>query len=83
MNDDENRAAAAKKSIRNKSINKRHKRLEMMNIQSANLNGCIFCCSCVKNCLTQAGVFEASPIKEGAETLSKNCRDRKELEIFL
>lgn len=46
-------------------------------------NGCIFCCSCIKNCPTQARVFEALPIKERAERLSKNCRDRKEPEIYL
>jgi len=46
-------------------------------------NGCIHCCSCVKNCPTQARVFEASEIKEKAETLSKNCRDRKEPEIYI
>jgi len=46
-------------------------------------NGCMFCCSCIKNCPTQARVFEASPIREKAETLSKNCRDRKEPEIYI
>ena len=46
-------------------------------------NGCIHCCSCIKNCPTQARVFEASEIREKAETLSKSCRDRKEPEIYL
>ena len=46
-------------------------------------NGCIFCCSCIKNCPTQARVFEAPEIKERAERLSKDCRDRKEPEIYV
>jgi len=46
-------------------------------------NGCIFCCSCIKNCPTQARVFEALTIKERAERLSKDCRDRKEPEIYV
>jgi ferredoxin len=41
-------------------------------------DGCISCCSCIKNCPTQARVFEAPEIKEIAERLSKNCRDRWE-----
>lgn len=48
-----------------------------------NPDGCISCCSCIKNCPTQARVFEASEAKEIAERLSKNCRDRKEPEVYV
>jgi ferredoxin len=44
---------------------------------------CISCSSCIKNCPTQARVFQASEMKEMAENLSKKCRDRKEPEIYL
>jgi len=44
---------------------------------------CILCCACIKNCPTQARVFDAPPIKAKAEWLSKNCRDRKEPELYL
>ncbi len=46
-------------------------------------DGCISCCSCIKNCPTQARVFEAPEIKEIAERLNKNCRERKEPEIYV
>lgn len=46
-------------------------------------DGCITCCSCIKNCPTQARVFEAPEVKEIAERLSKNCRDRKEPEVYI
>jgi ferredoxin len=45
-------------------------------------DGCISCCSCIRNCPTQARVFEAPEVKEIAERLSKYCRDRKEPEIY-
>jgi ferredoxin len=44
---------------------------------------CISCCSCIKNCPAQARVFEAPEIKEIAERLSKNCRDRKEPGVYV
>ncbi len=44
---------------------------------------CIFCCSCIKNCPTDARLFDVPQIKERAEGLSKNCRNRKEPEIFV
>jgi ferredoxin len=46
-------------------------------------DGCISCCSCIKNCPTQARIFEAPEVKKIAEWLSKNCRDRKEPEIYV
>lgn len=46
-------------------------------------DGCIYCCSCIKNCPTQARILdEASHVIETAERLSKTCRDRKEPEIY-
>ena len=48
-----------------------------------NPDGCISCCSCIKNCPTQARIYEAPEVKEIAEWLSKKCRDRKEPEIYV
>jgi len=46
-------------------------------------NECIFCCSCVKNCPTQARVMEEPRIKQIAERLSRDCRERKEPEVYV
>jgi ferredoxin len=43
---------------------------------------CILCCACVRNCPSGARVFADARIKETAEWLSKNCRERKEPETY-
>ena len=44
---------------------------------------CILCCACVKNCPTQARVMEEPRIKQLAERLSTDFRERKEPEMYL
>ncbi|MEA2039047.1 MAG: 4Fe-4S binding protein [Thermodesulfobacteriota bacterium] len=44
---------------------------------------CILCCACVKNCPTRARVIEEPRIKHLAESLSTNCHERKEPEMYL
>jgi ferredoxin len=44
---------------------------------------CIRCCACVKTCPSGARVMEDSRIREVAEQLSVNCRERKEPEMYL
>ena len=46
-------------------------------------NACILCCACVKNCPTQARVVEEPLVKQAAEWLSANCRERKEPELYV
>ena len=46
-------------------------------------NACILCCACVKNCPTQAIVVEELLLKQAAEWLSANCRERKEPEMYV
>ncbi|WP_027370116.1 4Fe-4S binding protein [Desulfovermiculus halophilus] len=44
---------------------------------------CILCHACVKNCPTSAIAFQAPPLEEMAEKLSRECRTRQEPEIYL
>jgi ferredoxin len=44
---------------------------------------CIKCCACVKECPTNARIMDVPFIKKIAETLSVNCSQRKEPEVFL
>lgn len=44
---------------------------------------CILCHACVKNCPTGAMTFQAPPLKEIAETLSRNCQAGKKPEFFM
>ncbi len=44
---------------------------------------CILCHACVKNCPTEAIKFQAPPLLELADKLSRECRDRQEPEIYL
>ncbi len=44
---------------------------------------CILCCACVKNCPTGARVMESPWVKEKAELLSTNNRERKEPEVYI
>lgn len=44
---------------------------------------CILCHACVKNCPTAAITFQAPPLQELADKLSRECRIRQESEIYL
>ncbi len=44
---------------------------------------CIRCCACVKTCSTGARTMEDARIRQVAEQLSMNCRNRKEPELFI
>lgn len=44
---------------------------------------CIKCCACVKSCAPGARVMDNPRLKQVAEMLSANCRERKEPETFL
>ena len=44
---------------------------------------CILCHACVKNCPTSAIAFQAPPLQELAEKLSRDCQVRQEPEIYL
>jgi ferredoxin len=46
-------------------------------------SACILCCACIKNCPTQARVVEDPRIRQAAEWLSANCRERKEPEMYV
>lgn len=44
---------------------------------------CIKCCACVKSCAPAARLMDNPRLKQVAEMLSANCRERKEPETFL
>lgn len=44
---------------------------------------CILCHACVKNCPTEAIKFQAPPLLELADKLSRECRVRQEPEMYL
>ena len=44
---------------------------------------CIRCCACIKTCATGARTMEDPRIRQVAEQLSLNCRERKEPETYL
>jgi ferredoxin len=44
---------------------------------------CVLCHACVKNCPTSAIAFQAPPLQEMANKLSRDCQARQEPEIFL
>ncbi len=46
-------------------------------------NACIRCCACVKACSTGARVMEEPRLRQIADQLSINCRQRKEPELYL
>jgi ferredoxin len=52
-------------------------------IVSTDRNACIRCCSCIKNCPMGARVMEEPAIRQIAEWLSTNFRERKDPEFFL
>lgn len=43
----------------------------------------IRCCACVRICSTGARIMEDSRIRQMAEQLSMNCRERKEPETYI
>jgi ferredoxin len=43
---------------------------------------CVRCCACIKNCSTDARVWEDSMMKTIANWLNENCSTRKEPQIF-
>ena len=47
------------------------------------LSACIKCCACVKTCSTGARMMEDAYIRQVAEQLSTNCRERKEPETYM
>lgn len=57
--------------------------ITLMDTTITDQNICILCCACVKNCPTGARVIADPRIKQRAETLSINCRRRKEPEIYI
>jgi ferredoxin len=44
---------------------------------------CIHCCACIKSCPAGARILKDSPFKEKAIWMSKNCKERKEPEMFV
>ena len=44
---------------------------------------CILCHACVKNCPTAAIAFQAPPLQELSQKLSRECQVRQEPEIYL
>jgi ferredoxin len=46
-------------------------------------SSCIKCCACVKTCATDARGMDDPCIRQVAEQLSMNCRERKEPEMYL
>ena len=44
---------------------------------------CIRCCACVKSCADGARIMEDPRVRQVAEMLSANCRERKEPETYL
>lgn len=49
----------------------------------ADPNECILCHACVKNCPTEAIKFQAPPLLELADKLSRECQVRQEPEMYL
>ncbi len=49
----------------------------------ADPESCLLCHACVKICPTEAIAFQAPPLREIAEKLSQNCRERLKPETFL
>ncbi len=48
-----------------------------------NRSACIRCCACVKTCSTGARTMDDARIRQVAEQLSVNCRNRKEPETYV
>ena len=46
-------------------------------------SGCIRCCACIKTCTTGARTMADPRIRQIAEMLSMNCRERKEPETYM
>jgi ferredoxin len=44
---------------------------------------CILCCACVKNCPAGARVMRDAGVRRLAEWLTRNCRERKEPEVYV
>lgn len=52
-------------------------------VVTTDLSLCIICCACVKECPTSARIMDIPFITKIAESLSKNCSQRKQPEVFL
>lgn len=57
--------------------------IDVNEVVQADPAACILCHACVKNCPTAAIAFQAPPLQELAEKLSRECQVRQEPEIYL
>ena len=47
-----------------------------------NADSCTFCCACIKVCPVDCISLASTPMEEKAESLSVNCKERKEPQLF-
>lgn len=57
--------------------------IDSLNSSSININKCILCCACIKNCKNKARRMKPGQMKDAAVRVSEKFSERKEPEIFI